>query len=211
MLNGAAGHTYSAIGNWEAYTAEKPFHRLKFSFLTWKEGMNLPGSYQVGLDAKLLRQYPWWHFEPHPEWVTPRGTTLLEPRGQVDGSDLLGSWSHEEALEGDFPQGEWKARNGNFRLPYAAGIPGRSGSFTYPTSARHLGMEVHRLSSAWRPGCATTPIFGNLRWESGSTWVLWSALRRELGCLKSDLQRKDRLSGRITARLPVFAVEEGYP
>src|SRR5205823_6276576 len=109
---------------WEAYTAEKAFHRIKFSFLTWKEGMNLPGSYQVGLGAKLLRQYSWWRFEPHPEWVTPRGTTLLEPRGENNGSDLLGSWSDKEEAEGDFPRGEWKEHNGNFHLPYAAGIPG---------------------------------------------------------------------------------------
>ena len=122
MLNGAAGHTYSAIGTWEAYTADKPLHRFKWSFLTWKEGMNLPGSYQVGLGAKLLRQYPWWRFEPHPEWVAPHGTTLLEPHSEVDQFDVLGSW--EDVSEEDIPRGEWKARNGTFHLPYAAGIPG---------------------------------------------------------------------------------------
>lgn len=120
MLNGAAGHTYGAIATWEAYTADKPLHRYKWSFLTWKEGMNLPGSYQVGLGAKLLRRYPWWRFEPHPEWVAPRGTTLLEPRSDVDQFDILGSWDDLE----DNPQGEWKAHNGTFHLPYAAGIPG---------------------------------------------------------------------------------------
>jgi len=126
MLNGAAGHSYTALAIWESYAADKPLHRVKWSFLTWKEAMDLPGSYQVGLGAKLLRQYPWWRFEPHPEWVAPRGTTLLEPRSEVDQIDVLGSWSEEDVEKGDYPKGEWKAHNGNVLLPYAAGIPGEA-------------------------------------------------------------------------------------
>jgi hypothetical protein len=109
MLNGAAGHTYGAVGSWESYTADKPFQRMKWSLMTWEEGMNLPGSYEIGLGSKLLRQYEWWKFEPHPEWVTPRGTTLLEPRSEVRGFDV---------------RAEWQAKKGDFYLPYAAGIPG---------------------------------------------------------------------------------------
>src|SRR5439155_1945373 len=88
MLNGAAGHTYGAIGTFEAYSAEKPFHRAKLSFVDWNEGMQLPGSYQLGLAAQLLRRYRWWEFKPHPEWVTPSGTTLLEPNSKVNGFDI---------------------------------------------------------------------------------------------------------------------------
>jgi hypothetical protein len=36
---------------------------------TWRDGMNYPGATQVGLGKKLLQKYPWWRFEPHPEWV----------------------------------------------------------------------------------------------------------------------------------------------
>ena len=74
MLNGAAGFSYGANGVWESYTADKPFQRWKWSLLTWEEGMNLPGSYQDGLNSKLLRQYEWWRFVPHQEWVNPHGT-----------------------------------------------------------------------------------------------------------------------------------------
>ncbi|MFY9910068.1 MAG: DUF4038 domain-containing protein, partial [Candidatus Sulfotelmatobacter sp.] len=109
MLNGAAGHTYGAVGTWESYTPDKPFQRLKWSLMTWEEGMNLPGSYEVGLGSKLLRQYEWWKFQPHPEWVTPRGTTLLEPNGEVRGFNV---------------REEWDTKQGNFYLPYSAGIPG---------------------------------------------------------------------------------------
>ena len=31
--------------------------------------MNYPGSTQLGLGKKLLEQYPWSQFEPHPEWA----------------------------------------------------------------------------------------------------------------------------------------------
>lgn len=157
MLNGAAGHTYGANGVWEAYTGDKPLHRLRISFLSWEEGMNLPGSYQVGLGAKLLRQYPWWRFEPHPEWVAPRGTTLLETRFQSDAS-ATGSYlpcSESEVqdvpacMEENYPGGEWKARHGNFRLPYAAGIPGAVRLVYIPTlgllsnsAPTILGLEV---------------------------------------------------------------------
>jgi hypothetical protein len=125
MLNGAAGHSYGANGTWEAYTSDKPLHRKKWSFLTWEEGMQLPGSYQVGLGSKLLRKFPWWRFAPEPEWIYPRGTTFFEPREEAPDRfqmSLIGEWSSTE--DGTRPRSEWSERNGNFRLPYAAGIAG---------------------------------------------------------------------------------------
>lgn len=123
MLNGAAGHTYGADGVFECYTADKPLHRQRWSFLSWEEGMNLPGSYQVGLGAKLLRRYQWWRFEPHPEWVTPRGTTLLQPQDRLNDFDL-GIW--ENAGGNPLMSAADESENvpkGTFRQPYAAGIP----------------------------------------------------------------------------------------
>jgi hypothetical protein len=126
MLNGAAGYTYGAVGTWEAYSADKSLQREKLSFMTWREGMNLAGSSQIGLGSKLLRQYAWWRFQPHPEWVTPHGTTLLEPNNQVSGFDidLLAALTQENPPpEEALPLGEWHNSHGNWRLPYAAGIP----------------------------------------------------------------------------------------
>jgi uncharacterized protein DUF4038/uncharacterized protein DUF5060 len=131
MLNGAAGFTYGANGTWESYSAESPLHRKRWSFMTWEEGMNLPGSAQVAFGAKLLRQYPWQSFAPHPEWVRPRGTTLLEPRERVNAFDvdllrlvLAPDTTSSSFAESEAPAGEWAKRKGNFRLPYAAGVPG---------------------------------------------------------------------------------------
>ena len=73
MLSGAAGHTYGAAGIWHAGIEGDPGHTgfkgQEYDWTTWKEGMNYPGSTQLGLGKKLLEQYPWSRFEPHPEWA----------------------------------------------------------------------------------------------------------------------------------------------
>ncbi len=167
MLNGAAGYTYGANPVFEAYTADKPFQRTKYTLLTWAEGMDLPGAHQISLGAKLLQNYPWWQFDPHPEWVAPRGTTLLDPRSNRDGSEL---GSFDALFAGVFPQpsgsvwaypaGEWRAKDGNFFLPYAAGIPGKVRLIYVPcfslfcsTPPTVLGLEPGVLYHAyyWEP------------------------------------------------------------
>jgi len=69
MLSGAAGHTYGAAGIWHMSVEGDPGITPIYDWTTWKEGMNAPGSTQLGLGKKLLEQYPWACFEPHPEWV----------------------------------------------------------------------------------------------------------------------------------------------
>lgn len=74
MLSGAAGHTYGAAGIWHAGVEGNPGHSgawggQVYDWTTWKEGMKYPGSTQLGLGKKLLEQYPWSRFEPHPEWA----------------------------------------------------------------------------------------------------------------------------------------------
>ncbi len=69
MLSGAAGHTYGAAGVWHMGVDGDPGITPIYDWTTWKEGMNFPGSTQLGLGKKLLEQYPWARFQPHPEWV----------------------------------------------------------------------------------------------------------------------------------------------
>jgi hypothetical protein len=76
MLSGAAGHTYGAAGIWHASVEGDPgcasaaFGGAKvYDWTTWKEGMNYPGATQLGIGKKLLEQYPWSRFKPHPEWA----------------------------------------------------------------------------------------------------------------------------------------------
>jgi len=74
LLSGAAGHTYGSAGVWHAgvdgdHGNWGAWDRQPYDWTTWKEGMNYPGSTQLGIGKKLLEQYPWHRFEAHPEWA----------------------------------------------------------------------------------------------------------------------------------------------
>ena len=69
MLSGAAGQTYGAAGIWHMSVEGDPGITPIYDWTTWKEGMNYPGSTQLGLGKRLIEKYPWARFEPHPEWV----------------------------------------------------------------------------------------------------------------------------------------------
>ena len=226
MLNGAAGFTYGANSVFEAYTADKPFQRTKYTLLTWEEGMSLPGSYQLGLGAKLLRQYPWWHFAPHPEWVAPRGTTFLEPRSVRDGSEL-GTW--DGLLDGSFPQpsgsrwgypgGEWKARNGNFFLPYSAGIPGES-RFVYlpcfslfchmPPTILGLESGIRYHAYYWEPTLGVKFDLGAIERPSPGVMLLNDKFEDGESSKWTDYQGKSlRSGGRMSASGDSLAIAKG--
>jgi hypothetical protein len=197
MLNGAAGHTYGADGVYEAYTGDRQLHRVRYSFRTWQEGMNLPGSTQVGLGAKLLREYRWWLFQPHPDWISPHGTTLLEPRPIRDGTEL-GSWltatkqNYDPTLNFDYPAGEWQARDGTTRLPYAAGIPGEVRFIYIPDGGGPppaiLGLEagVRYHAFYWQPELGIKFDLGNVERATGIAHVDTSKLDRQLRDAKGE-------------------------
>lgn len=188
MLNGAAGYTYGANPVFEAYSTDKPFQYPKYTFLTWEEGMDLPGGRQVSLGANLLKQFEWWKFEPHPEWVSPRGTTILEPRQRDNPLDIgnfatsFFSAAFPQPLDTSYPSEEWKSHGGNFFLPYAAGIPGKTRVIYIPcfglacsaaseTAPTVLGLEtgVQYRALYWEPMLGIKIDLGNVeRPPSGS-------------------------------------------
>jgi hypothetical protein len=178
MLNGAAGHTYGANGVWVAHEGTRQLHRVRFSFVSWQEGMQFPGGIQVGLDSRLLRRYEWWRFVPHPEWVAPRGTTLLGSRLKRTGTEL-GSWDlfrdvqtvqdYVTLRQTIYPAGEWKDRGGSVNSPYAAGIPGLtrfiyvpSGGVLPATPPTVLGLETGTSyhTYLWEPSTGTKVDLG---------------------------------------------------
>ncbi|ULQ54129.1 DUF4038 domain-containing protein [Flavihumibacter fluvii] len=105
MLSGAAGHTYGAGGIWQMNSETE--RGAEYEFTTWYEAMKLPGATQLGIGRKLLEEYPWGNFQPHPEWVDPHSTTLFEPHAD---------WYDDSK--------EYAARGNRWDFPYAAGIPG---------------------------------------------------------------------------------------
>lgn len=73
MLSGAAGYSYGANGIWQINRREEPYgpspHGMAWGNLPWDEAMQLPGSRQLGLGAKLLRDLGFGRFRAHPEWI----------------------------------------------------------------------------------------------------------------------------------------------
>jgi hypothetical protein len=221
MLNGAAGFTYGANGTWESYTADKPFQRWKWSLLTWEEGMNLPGSYQDGINSKLLRQYEWWRFAPHPEWITPNGTTMLEPRDGLNQFhvDLAGEWGDWTGSGVALAESEWKKRNGNFRLPYAGGIPGEV-RFIYipyfgllpPAAPTILGLEPHVQYHAflWDTSLGVKIDLGTVERASSGETIREDKFEDNASSTWTDYgARSTRGGGRLSANGATIAVVNG--
>jgi hypothetical protein len=183
MLNGAAGFMYSTIETAMFPGADQPFSRVKYSFFTWEEALDFPGSGQIGLGAGLLQSFRWWEFEPRPDWVTPAGTTLLEPHDEVGGFDI-------DILEAVFwpgsrdelPRGIWNERGGNWRLPYAAGIPGEVRViylpyFGYANPAGPLSVLALEPGSRYR----------------ASYWKPSLGVRVDLGIVETDAEGSGRV------------------
>lgn len=105
MLSGAAGFTYGAGGIWQMNSAIE--RGAEYEFTPWFEAMKLPGAAQLATGKKLLEQYRWWLFEPHPEWVNPHSSALFEPHDK---------WFDDSTK---FAEG-----GGQWDRPYAAGIGG---------------------------------------------------------------------------------------
>jgi hypothetical protein len=144
ILNGAAGHTYGAAGIWHASVEGDPgcasaaFGGKKvYDWTTWKEGMNYPGATELGMAKKLLEQYPWQRFEPHPEWTSPNGYAagipgevrfIYHPRGRI--YDWTGTvvkelepgvsysvFYFDPATGRRFDQGIIQSETGEFKMP----------------------------------------------------------------------------------------------
>jgi hypothetical protein len=220
MLNGAAGHTYGANGTWESYSADKPFHRWKWSILTWEDGMNLPGSYQVGLGAKLLEQYPWWRFEPHQEWVTPRGSTLKAEHDGINRLhlDLVGEWGDWANQGLQLADSDWKKQNGNFRQPYAAGVPGEVRFIYMPyfglmagTPPTVLGLEqgVRYHAFLWDPSLGAKFDLGAVERPAPGTAIREDKFSENSSSKWTDHGAKTaRSNGKLTASGDVLTIAD---
>lgn len=125
MLNGAAGHTYGANGIWQCNRPGQPHGNspngapggVGYGTITWEEAMNLPGSSQLAIGKRLLEQYPWQRFEPHPEWAA-FAFAVAGGGGQNEESRASGA-----AGEGaKASSGSTIGSSGGANDPHAAGI-----------------------------------------------------------------------------------------
>ena len=78
MLSGAAGHCYGADAIWQFNTKDRPLGNSPGGYTwgntPWQTAYKWLGSKYVGLGRRILQQFEWWRFEPHPEWVEPHAT-----------------------------------------------------------------------------------------------------------------------------------------
>jgi hypothetical protein len=66
---GACGFTYGAQGIWGMSSRDQSYVGYTGSWGDgfWQDAMHYPGSFHVGMGAKILRRYPWWLLEPFAE------------------------------------------------------------------------------------------------------------------------------------------------
>ncbi len=142
MLNGAAGHTYGAGGLWQMNTPDVHGSDA-YETTPWYVAMHFPGAAQIARGKKLLEEYEWWRFEPHPEWVEPHSSAHTEPHAE---------WYDNHR--------KWAEINGRADLPFAAGIPGEvrfiyiPGKDTYDLKApvvRNLEPGLHYRAFLYEP------------------------------------------------------------
>ena len=74
VLAGTAGHTYGAAeGCWQIHhRGEDPFaftSGVWGEFDDWRGIAAFPGSGQMQYARQLMERYPWWEFDPHPDWM----------------------------------------------------------------------------------------------------------------------------------------------
>lgn len=115
VLSGAAGHTYGAAGIWHMGVPEEHgnwggWNHQPYDLTTWREGMDFPGSAQLGRSKALLAELPWQRFEPHPEWVDKDQFAAGIP-GEVRVIYIpkRGIYNWNGTTVRDLPRGRWSA------------------------------------------------------------------------------------------------------
>jgi hypothetical protein len=75
VLNGAPGHSYGADALWQMNSRKEPFgpspHGGTWGNEPWEDAYKWAGAEHVSVGARILRRFPWWRMEPHPEWIEP--------------------------------------------------------------------------------------------------------------------------------------------
>jgi hypothetical protein len=71
-------------------------HGRSWGDIPWDEAARLPGATHIAHSKALLMRYPWWRFEPHPEWVDPQNArTIREPKQGSNASGRYAAWDGE--------------------------------------------------------------------------------------------------------------------
>jgi hypothetical protein len=145
MLAGAAGHTYGAAGIWHMATPEAHgnwggWGGQPYDLTTWNEGMNFPGSAQLGHGKALLETLPWQQFEEHPEWIPKDVFAAGIPRKiRVIYQPNRGVYQWDGIAVNNIEPGTYSA------------------FYFDPVSGRRYELGVHTLSGTWQSPNVPSP------------------------------------------------------
>ena len=145
MLAGAAGHTYGAAGIWHMATPEEHgnwggWDHQPYDLTTWDEGMNFPGSAQLGRGKALLETLPWQEFTEHPEWVGKDVFAAGIPgKIRVIYQPIRGVYKWDGIKVQGIEPGSWSAY------------------YFDPVSGRRYDLGVHELAGDWKSPNVPSP------------------------------------------------------
>ena len=145
MLSGVAGHTYGAAGIWHMATPEQHgnwggWDGQPYDLTTWDEGMNFPGSAQLGRGKSLLVTLPWQQFKEHPEWVGKDIFAAGIPgKIRVIYQPIRGVYKWNGIEVKNIEPGSWSA------------------FYFDPVSGRRYDLGVHTLSGTWKSPNVPSP------------------------------------------------------
>lgn len=145
MLAGAAGHTYGAAGIWHMATPEEhgnwgAWGGQPYDLTTWNEGMNFPGSAQLGHGKALLSTLPWQQFAEHPEWVGNECFAAGVPgKIRVIYQPIRGVYNWDGITVNQIEPGSWSA------------------FYFDPVTGRRHDLGVHALSGTWKSPNVPSP------------------------------------------------------
>jgi hypothetical protein len=145
MLAGAAGHTYGAAGIWHMATPEEHgnwggWGGQPYDLTTWNEGMNFPGSAQLGRGKALLSTLPWQQFAEHPEWVEAgRFAAGIPGKVRVIYQPGRGVYNWDGITVNSIEPGSWSA------------------FYFDPVSGRRYDLGVHQMSGTWKSPNVPSP------------------------------------------------------
>jgi hypothetical protein len=188
MLAGAAGHTYGAAGIWHMATPAAHgnwggWDGQPYDLTTWNEGMNFPGSAQLGHAKALLETLPWQQFHEHPEWVPKDVFAAGIPRKiRVIYQPNRGVYQWDGIAVNNIEPGTYSA------------------FYFDPVSGRRYDLGVHTLSGTWQSPNVPSP----------QDWVLVMQAQERGGIVTlPTIKVGGRCSGQLQPAGAVFTRKTG--
>ncbi|MFM8982085.1 MAG: hypothetical protein ACKOLA_04105, partial [Spartobacteria bacterium] len=149
----------------------------------WNEGMNFPGSAQLGRGKALLSTLPWQQFAEHPEWVEAgRFAAGIPAKVRVIYQPSRGVYNWDGITVNNIETGSWSA------------------FYFDPVSGRRYDLGLHALSGTWKSPNVPSP----------QDWVLVMQAQNTAKTVElSGMKAGETCSGKLEPRGATFSKKTG--